>query len=81
MPAMAIGENQLISMAPTSFAQNEGFCESPEISSTEKCYFSRFLTSREHSKTKADVFKFKHTTPVTAKVRAAQNREVLSSTV
>lgn len=51
-------------------------CESPEISSTEKCYFSRFLTSREHSKTQADVFKFKHTTPVTAKVQAAQNRKV-----
>lgn len=32
-----------------------------------KCYFSHSPTSREHSKTQADVFKFKHATAVTAR--------------
>lgn len=37
------------------------------ISRDSKCYFSHSLTSREHSKTQADVFKFKHATAVTAR--------------
>lgn len=32
-----------------------------------KCYFSHPLTSREHSQTQADVFKFKHATAVTGR--------------